>query len=233
MEQQKIKSLNEQLVKNNAHLISINEELDQFAYIASHDLQEPLRKIMVFSDKILMKGNMDEETEKYFKKIIGSSKRMQLLINDLLTFSRQSAISSDFKKADLTVLAKEAIAGLEIEIEQNNAVIQMEELPVVWAVPSLMTQLFHNLLSNAIKFRKKTVEPVIHIEAEKISGRHRAPNPLLTNRGGYYKIRIFRISYNNRNSIRSSLLFAPRMINKNFLNIFFNNIDPSRISWKF
>src|SRR5204862_6589300 len=83
--EQKIKSLNEQLVKNNAHLISINEELDQFAYIASHDLQEPLRKIMVFSDKILMKGNMDEETEKYFKKIIGSSKRMQLLINDLLT----------------------------------------------------------------------------------------------------------------------------------------------------
>ena len=188
--EQKIKSLNEQLVKNNAHLISINEELDQFAYIASHDLQEPLRKIMVFSDKILMKGNMDEETEKYFKKIIGSSKRMQLLINDLLTFSRQSTISSDFKKVDLTVLAKEAIAGLEIEIEQNNAVIEMKELPVVWAVPSLMTQLFHNLLSNAIKFRKKTVEPVIHIGAEKISGRHRAPNPLLTNRGGYYKISI-------------------------------------------
>ena len=157
--EQKIKSLNEQLIKNNAHLRSINEELDQFAYIASHDLQEPLRKIMVFSDKILMKGNMDEETEKYFKKIIGSSKRMQLLINDLLTFSRQSTISSDFKKVDLTVPAKEAIAGLEIEIEQNNAVIQMKELPVVWAVPSLMTQLFHNLLSNAIKFRKKRLSP--------------------------------------------------------------------------
>jgi len=164
--EQKVKLLNEQLVQNNAHLKAVNEELDQFAYIASHDLQEPLRKIMVFSDKILMKENMDEETEKYFRKIISASKRMQRLINDLLAFSRQSTSPSDFKRADLNVLLKEVIAGLDIEIEKNNAQVYVDKLPVIWAVPGLMRQLFHNLISNAIKFRKKSMEPIVSIKAE-------------------------------------------------------------------
>jgi signal transduction histidine kinase len=187
--EQKVKLLNEQLVTNNAHLKTINEELDRFAYVASHDLQEPLRKIMVFSDKILMNGSMDEETEKYFKKIINSSKRMQMLINDLLSFSRQSVSIADFEKTDLTVVAKEAITELEIEIEKTNAQIHVDNLPEVWAVPSLIKQLFYNLFSNAIKFRKKTVEPVVHIKVQKtqING-HRLSGKL--NGNGYYKISI-------------------------------------------
>ena len=82
--EEKVKSLNAQLIANNASLKTINEELDQFAYMASHDLQEPLRKIQVFSDKILRNNNFDPDSEKYFQKIISSSKRMQTLINNLL-----------------------------------------------------------------------------------------------------------------------------------------------------
>jgi signal transduction histidine kinase len=163
----KIKMLNAKLVENNEQLRATNEELDRFAYVASHDLQEPLRKIMVFSDKILMQGNHDPETEKYFRKIINSSQRMQALINDLLSFSRHSVSYSDFKETDLNKLVREAASELEVEIEKNNASVRFTDLPVIEVAPSLMRQLFYNLISNAIKFRRKEADPVIEIKAEK------------------------------------------------------------------
>jgi len=188
--EQKIKSLNAQLLQNNEHLKAVNEELDRFAYAASHDLQEPLRKIMVFSDKILINGSLDPEAEKYFRKIINSSKRMQSLINDLLSFSKHSMSAADYKKTDLNKLVKEAITELEIEIEKNNATILLSGLPTVWAVPSLMQQLFYNLISNGIKFSKKDEAPVITIKCEKLSTATNGipvKNPSYKN---YYKITI-------------------------------------------
>jgi signal transduction histidine kinase len=185
-----IRNLNTQLVENNTHLKMVNEELDQFAYVASHDLQEPLRKIMVFSDKIMMKKGQDEETEKYFKKIIGSSKRMQSLINDLLSFSRHSMSSSDFKQTDLNTLVKEALSELEIEIEKSNALVHYSNLPVVWAIPSLMQQLFYNLVSNAIKFRRKNISPVVQISAEKMPKRELEQFVKNSNGTAYFKITV-------------------------------------------
>jgi signal transduction histidine kinase len=167
--EQKVKLLNEQLIANNESLKQMNEELDQFAYMASHDLQEPLRKIQVFSDKILRNNNFDSDSEKYFGKIVNSSKRMQHLINNLLDFSRHTVSSNDFKKTSLNELVKNALTELEVEIEKSNAKINYGELPVVSAVPGLMQQLFYNLFSNAIKFRRPSVELVIDVKAEKMN----------------------------------------------------------------
>jgi len=167
--EERVKLLNDQLVANNESLKQMNEELDQFAYMASHDLQEPLRKIQVFSDKILRNNNFDPDSEKYFGKIINSSKRMQHLINNLLDFSRHTVSTNDFKKTPLNELVKNALTELEVEIEKSNAQINYDDLPVVSAVPGLMQQLFYNLFSNAIKFRRPSVDLVIDVKAEKMN----------------------------------------------------------------
>jgi light-regulated signal transduction histidine kinase (bacteriophytochrome) len=125
----KIRTLNSQLLQNNAHLKIVNEELDQFAYVASHDLQEPLRKIMVFSDKIMQRSDhQDPETEKYFKKIISSSRRMQSLINDLLNFSRLTRVEMKEQELDLSAL----ISLLAAELTSRGLHPRDGEVPATW-----------------------------------------------------------------------------------------------------
>ncbi len=188
--EEKINLLNEQLVKNNKHLEIVNEDLDRFAYVASHDLQEPLRKIMVFTDKILAGKKTDEETGKYFHKIIDSSRRMQALINDLLSFSKQSVSPSDFKLVDLNLLVNEVITELEIETEKTGAVFKIDTLPVICAVPGLMRQVFYNLINNALKFRRHSVSPLIKISAEQIKEKDDHFPASKLDDSNYYKIMI-------------------------------------------
>ncbi|MGN6541213.1 MAG: sensor histidine kinase [Ginsengibacter sp.] len=188
--QEKINLLNKQLIENNLHLKMVNEELDQFAYVASHDLQEPLRKIRVFSDKITTIKNDDKEVEKYLAKISRSSERMQLLINNLLHFSRHSVNTADFVKVDLYQLVKEVINELDVDIERSNTRINLDQLPVIRAVPELMRQLFYNLINNAIKFQRKDRQPVIKICLENIDVGNSQINEKYMSGVPYYKISV-------------------------------------------
>ena len=166
--EEKVRLLNQQLVLNNQQLKTTIEELDRFAYVASHDLQEPLRKILVFSDKILTKYKdvIDGEMNRNLEKIVRASERMQLLINDLLRFSRDTSTTEDFAIINLNTLINEVIADMEVDVEKADAQIVVLDLPHIWGIPSQMRQLFQNLLSNAIKFRRKDVIPVISIHTE-------------------------------------------------------------------
>ena len=163
LSEEKIKLLNLQLLEKNNHLESVNEELDRFAYVASHDLQEPLRKIMVFSDKIVSSSTDFKQMEKYLGKITNSSQRMQSLINNLLKFSRYTLCAADYLQIDLNDLVRSVLNELEQEIETHKVDITIESLPYVEGVPELMHQLFFNLINNSIKFRKKDNRCKIHV----------------------------------------------------------------------
>lgn len=145
-----------------------NRELEDFAFVASHDLQEPLRKIRAFGDRLM--STYEEELEgkgvDYIKRMKAAAERMSNLINDLLEFSRITTRGKEFKSIDLNLIMEDIFSDLEIAVEESVSQINTATLPIIQGDKGQMYQLFLNLLSNAIKFRKPDVPPVISIAYE-------------------------------------------------------------------
>ena len=159
--QEKIKLKTNELEIVNNDLMQLNANLEQFVYVASHDLQEPLRKINIFSGMLQNSSKtLDEESLIYINKIEKSAKRMSLLINDLLEFSRISSKERVFKPTDLNKIINDIKIDYELLIKQKNAIITISSLPVIEAIPLQMNQLFYNLIGNALKFTKQGGEAV-------------------------------------------------------------------------
>ena len=162
------KELNRQLLENIALLEAANKDLDRFAFMASHDLQEPLRKIRTFSDRLQLKYKevLDQEGKNTISRIQKASERMQLLINDILTFSKVSVEDGLFVESDLNILISEVLSDMEDEVNAKKARISVELLPQMTVNPGLIRPLFHNLISNALKYSKKNVDPITSIHSE-------------------------------------------------------------------
>ena len=180
-----------ELAAANASLQQSNAELAQFAYIASHDLQEPVRKVSTFSQLLEANlGTIDERSQNYINKIKVSSSRMLTLIRDVLAYSEFSRANEDFRKVDLQQVVEEIKTDYELLIQQKNASIQYGSLPHIEAIPLHMSQLFGNLISNALKFTRPGDPPEIGITASVLSSEEKKEFPVLSREAVYYKIEL-------------------------------------------
>ena len=166
--EEKVTELNKQLLENIARLEAANKDLDLFAFMASHDLQAPLRKIRMFSDRLLSstENSFGKEGNLYLTRIQEVSKRMQELINDILRFSKISVEKQNFEEVDLNGVVEEVLSEMEGVIREKGATVDVGRLPVLPASTVLMGPLFSNLISNSLKYCKKSQSPQIRIRYE-------------------------------------------------------------------
>jgi PAS domain S-box-containing protein len=165
---EELQVMNEELSESNSRLIHSNEELAQYAYVASHDLQEPLRKIRVFSSMLSQQKTLSEENKPIVNKINQSAERMTLLIKDLLNFSKLINSDSILREVNLNDTLRDIITDFELVIAEKNASVFIDHLPVIEGVGLQMNQLFYNLLSNALKFTREDTAPIITIGSKKL-----------------------------------------------------------------
>lgn len=162
------KQAEEQLRLYAERLERSNQELQDFASIAAHDLQEPLRKILTFGDRLAARfaPALGEDGRDYLERMLGSARRMRRLIDDLLTYSRVTTQAKPFVPTDLGLVFDEVVSDLEIRIEQTHAQVTKGRLPTLEADASQMHQLLQNLILNALKFNRKEAPPVVKVDAE-------------------------------------------------------------------
>lgn len=166
---EELKATNTALGDANFRLTHSNEELAQFAYIASHDLQEPLRKISIFAELLEGKivNHLDEKSSTYLAKIKDATERMSKLIRGILTYSALPKDEAIFVAVDLETTAKHALEDYDVLMERTGATVTWNELPVIKGIPLQMSQLFANLIGNALKFVRPDVKPTITIHCTK------------------------------------------------------------------
>jgi light-regulated signal transduction histidine kinase (bacteriophytochrome) len=160
--------LNLQLLQNVSRLESANKDLDLFAFMASHDLQAPLRKIRMFSDRLQTDyyDKLDEEGQSFLTRIQNGCKQMQLLINDILEFSKISVKKELFSDVDLNQVIEQILLDFHDQIEQKQIKVTVGKMPVLCVNPVLMIPLFSNLISNAIKYSRRNGRSFIHISSD-------------------------------------------------------------------
>lgn len=165
-----LKKLQIELEASVTELKKTNGNLQEFAYVASHDLQEPLRKIQIFSQRLVndLAKELSEDNKKIFERMIAATERMSQLINDLLAYSQLTTKTPAFKPVNLKNIIQQVSTDLEESIKEKNAVITVGELPTVQGDFRQLSQLFQNLLSNSIKYSKTGCPTLISITAEKV-----------------------------------------------------------------
>jgi PAS domain S-box-containing protein len=168
--QEALRHSEEKLREFSAQLERSNRELQDFAYVASHDLQEPLRKIVVFGERLKEKSGetLGADSRDYLERMQKAASRMQTLINDLLAFSRVTSKARPFKPVNLDEIAREVVNDLEGRIEQVKGRVELGKFPVIEAEELQMRQLLQNLIGNALKFSKPEGTPVVKVEAQMI-----------------------------------------------------------------
>ncbi|WP_207515281.1 PAS domain S-box protein [Longitalea luteola] len=176
------------LMQKNEELEKINNQLSSFAHIASHDLQEPLRKIQINFDRLIaIEGDkFSENGRNIYHRITDATSQMRNLIQDLLTYARSNDNEAKLEEVDLNVILEETINALELKIREKNATIELAELPTLNVVKFQFRQLFLNLLSNALKFAKSGEDPHIVISSELVTGNILPGRPREVNKAYYH-----------------------------------------------